>query len=127
MNRIYSYSKQCVFVLLLCCFSLSCSKAPIDLVDYYRIYPQDEFGSGYYLTCKMGSKQNLKIENICKVKWSHRLILIEQDNNLWYLIKAKGDTLRCCNNDTVVGPIPYQSLKDKVNIEDLVGMKELVF
>ncbi|SFG27554.1 hypothetical protein SAMN05216383_108112 [Prevotella sp. KH2C16] len=28
---------------------------PISLIDYYWVYPEDEFGNGYYLICKLSS------------------------------------------------------------------------
>ena len=84
------------FILLL--GFVSCSR-PLPLTDWYYIYPQDDFGDGYYLICKLGGKNDPKIENITEVLWSDQMIIIERLHKEWYIIKAKSERLKCFNNE----------------------------
>ncbi|GEM_PF-2154726 len=85
---------------------LSCN-TPVVIYEWYRIYSEDEYGNGYYLMCKMGTKDSPFIENIHSVAWNTKYIIIEQNNveqNIWYIVKAKGEVLMC-GQDTLMGPL----------------------
>jgi len=80
---------------------------PLMLTDYYRVYPPDGFGDGYYLVCKLSCKGDVKIENIKSIRWSDRIIIVEKssDEEEWYIVVPKGNKLMCCNRDSLVGPL----------------------
>ncbi|MFA7325898.1 MAG: hypothetical protein WC121_04480 [Candidatus Kapaibacterium sp.] len=94
-----------IILLIGTLFISSCDR-PIQLIDYYYIYPQDNFGDGYYLMCKLG--KDPKIENLELVKWNNKYIVIKQkndSNNCWFVIKSRALELKCSNGDTLIGPI----------------------
>jgi hypothetical protein len=64
---------------------------PINLIDYYGVYPEDEFDNGYYLICKLSSENDPKIENIKSIFWNEKYIIIEQNISSkynWLIIEA---------------------------------------
>lgn len=118
-----------VMLLLAVILQTGCFDNSIILVDEYRIYPQDEFGEGYYLICKLGCKESPKIQNITSVQWNDRFIFISKKDNKrpWYVIKAKGKKLKYCSGDILKGPLSEQDLKDYFENEDVGILKEKSF
>lgn len=105
--------KQLTIVILFALPLSGCFDSSTTLIDEYRIYPQDEFGNGYYLMCKLGCKGDPKIQNIASIEWNDRFIVIKNKDSqkLCYIIKAKGEKLKCCNEDILIGPLSEQELK----------------
>jgi hypothetical protein len=108
----------------------SCIKSSFEITDNYIVKPigvpiftGDDFGTkGWHLFCNPGCDYDVKIDNIKTVHWNKRHIVIEQQENEkpnWYLIIAHGEELRCCNRDTIIGPV------SKVELDSLIKMKNL--
>ena len=91
---------------------VSCSSTGIKLVDEYYIYPPDEYYNSYYLKCKLSSDNDPIIDSVHIVYWNDSTIIIERkakhDN---WIINAFDNNLKCCNNDTVVGPVSTSYIK----------------
>ncbi len=119
-------TKKMIILIVVLIMLPCCSDNSIALIDEYRIYPQDEFGEGYYLICKLGCKGDPKIENITTVKWNNSFILVKVKNplNHWYIIKAKGEVLKCCNNDTLIGPFSKEQMESYLDGEKVGKLKE---
>lgn len=98
----------------------------VALTDHYRIYPQDEFGDGYYLICKLGCEGDPKIQNITTVRWNKRFIIVKVKRPLdyWYIIKAKDKELKCCNGDILIGPLSEEQMQDSLESEKVGKLKE---
>ena len=85
---------------------LSCTDRAFNLVDDYWIYPEDEFGNGYYLICKLSSENDPKIENINTVLWNDCYIIIQQtveERERWLIIKPSKNRLSCGCGDKIHG------------------------
>lgn len=121
--------KQLVIVILFAMPLSGCFDSSITLIDEYRIYPQDEFGDGHYLICKLGCEGDPKIQNIASVEWNDRYIVVRKKDaqKPWYVIKAKGEKLKCCNGDILTGPLSEQELKEYLESEDVGKLKEKSF
>lgn len=85
--------KQWVIVIIFIMPLSGCFDSSTILIDEYRIYPQDEFGDGQHLICKLGCAGGPKIQNIATVEWNDRFIVVRKkdDQKPWYVIKAKGE------------------------------------
>ena len=100
------------FYFILLSLLVSCSSTGIKLVDEYYIYPPDEYYNSYYLKCKLSSDNDPIIDSVHIVYWNDSTIIIERkakhDN---WIINAFDNNLKCCNNDTVVGPVSTSYIK----------------
>ena len=100
------------FYFILLSLLVSCSSTGIKLVDEYYIYPPDEYYNSYYLKCKLSSDNDPIIDSVHIVYWNDSTIIIERkakhDN---WIINAFDNNLKCCNNDTVVGPVSTAYIK----------------
>ena len=100
------------FYFILLSLLVSCSSTGIKLVDEYYIYPPDEYYNSYYLKCKLSSDNDPIIDSVHIVYWNDSTIIIERkakyDN---WIINAFDNKLKCCNNDTVVGPVSTSYIK----------------
>lgn len=121
--------KQLIIVILFTIPLFGCFDSSITLIDEYRIYPQDEFGYGHYLICKLGCEGDPEIQNITSIKWNDRFIIVRTNDNQkpCYVIKAKGDKLKCCNKDILTGPLSEQEMKEYFESEDVGTLKEKSF
>lgn len=97
----FLYSLTIAFVTLL----IQGCNSPTTIEDYYTLYPPDEWHDDYYLMCKMSDSNDPLILNVDYIKWSTKMIAVKQKNSNWWIIKAKGDSLKCCNQDKLIGPI----------------------
>ena len=106
-----------------------CFNSPTTLIDYYRIYPQDEFGDGHYLICKLGCERDPKIQNIAFVGWNDRYIVVRKKDaqKPWYVITAMGEKLKCCNGDILTGPLSEQEMKEYLESEDVGNLQQTSF
>lgn len=81
------------------------------LIDYYEISWGDFYTQGrkgYCIGCQIRGESDKIIENIKSVKWNNKIIVVEQDNTdneNWFVIIAKGEALKCGNNDQTYGPL----------------------
>lgn len=100
------------FYFILLSLLVSCSSTGIKLVDEYYIYPPDEYYDSYYLKCKLSSDNDPIIDSVHIVYWNDSTIIIDRkakhDN---WIINAFDNNLKCCNNDTVVGPVSTSYIK----------------
>lgn len=123
--------KQWTVLMLLLMPLAGCFESSTELVDEYRIYPQDGFGSGYYLICKLSCDNDPKIENVESVKWNDQFIVVkkerEKSQESWYVIEAKGEKLKCCNGDTITGPLTQQEMTDYLAKKGAKNLKEKSF
>jgi hypothetical protein len=105
------------------------SEPPVTLIDYYRVYPEDEFGRGYYLICKLGCSSDVKIENITFIAWNDSVIIVRTgtSNYVWYIIKARKDKLKCCNRDILIGPLTNKSVSKYLRGKSLKNVKKIYF
>lgn len=99
------------FVLLF--FFISCSSTNIKLVDYYYIYSPDDYYATHYLKCKLSSNHDPVIDSVRVVYWNDSTIIIGREGRKynWWVIKASGEKLKCCNNDSVIGPVSEHFVK----------------
>ncbi|MFZ6663664.1 hypothetical protein [Peijinzhouia sedimentorum] len=121
--------KSLLIVMFLTIPLSGCIDGSTILIDEYRIYPQDEFGDGHYLICKLGCDGDPKIQNIASVGWNDRFIIVGKKGaqKSWYVIKAKGEKLKCCNGDVLTGPLSEQELKEYIEREAVGELKEKSF
>lgn len=96
-----------VFVL----FLIQGCHRTITIEDYYTLYPPDEFYDSYHLICKLAGKNDPLILNVDYIKWSKTMIVLRQSDSNWWVIKAKEETLKCCNNDELIGPLSEKEAK----------------
>jgi len=116
------------WIIILTLLSASgCRENPVKLVDDYRIYKQDEFGNGHYLICKLSCRNDPEIENIIYVKWNRKYIILETKYQSWFIIKAKGAKLKCCNGDKLIGPLTRKELDEFLNNINFRDFKEKSF
>ena len=87
-------------------FLTGCSSAGIRLVDEYYVYPPDGFSGTHYLKCKLSGEGDAEIDSLRIVYWNDSVIMAGRGSGelSWWIIKASGRTLKCCNRDTVTGP-----------------------
>ena len=111
------------FYFILLSFLVSCSSTGIKLVDEYYIYPPDEYYNSYYLKCKLSSDNDPIIDSVHIVYWNDSTIIIERkakhDN---WIINAFDNNLKCCNNDTVVGPVSTSYINQIMTDRDLAEL-----
>lgn len=98
-------SKYLYFLLLF--ILVSCSPSSVKLVDEYYIYSPDEYCDSYYLKCKLSSDADPVIDSVSVVYWNDSTIIIGrcEEKREWWVVKASGDKLKCCNNDIVNGRV----------------------
>ena len=101
------------FYLILLYFFISCSSTSIKLVDDYYIYSPDDYYTTYYLKCKLSSDQDPVIDSVHVVCWNDSTIIIGRGREIynWWIIKASSEKLKCCNNDSVIGPVSDHFVK----------------
>ena len=105
MNKIISI----LYILFIIIIS-GCS-SPIRIEDYYVLYPPDDFYDSYYLMCKLSDGNDPFIDNVKYIKWSSNMIILQQSDSTWWVIEANGSTLKCCNNDHLIGPLDENSVQ----------------
>lgn len=99
-----------VIPLLLVLGTIGCS-APVSLIDYYTLYPPYEISDNYCLICKLSSEGDPKIDSVKYLRWSKKMIIIQQTNSSWWVIKAYGDVLCCGHGDTTIGPLDDKAVQ----------------
>ena len=101
------------FYFILLSLLVSCSSTGIKLVDEYYIYPPDEYYNSYYLKCKLSSDNDPIIDSVHIVYWNDSTIIIRREGRTynWWVIKSSGEKLKCCNNDSVIGPVSEHFVK----------------
>ena len=124
--------QKLLFIVIICLLAslISCGQRIIKITDYYTIYSEDEFGAGYHLICKLGCNNDAKIENIKSIRWNTKNIIIKKRQSgryQWYRIKARGNELRCCNNDELTGPLNEAEVNLIIKKERLYYMNEQTF
>ena len=97
-------------------FLAGCSSAGIRLVDEYYVYPPDEYSKTYYLKCKLSGDDDAEIDSLRLVYWNDTVIMAGRGSGelSWWIIKASGGTLKCCNRDTVTGPFTEEYVRGLV-------------
>lgn len=83
-----------------------------DTPSYY-IYSPDDYYTTYYLKCKLSSDQDPVIDSVHVVCWNDSTIIIGRGREKynWWIIKASSEKLKCCNNDSVIGPVSEHFVK----------------
>lgn len=115
-------------LLLFLSVFLCCSNA-INLTDNYWLYPEDEFGNGYYLICKLSSENDPKIENIKAILWNDKYIIIEEDiesEERWRIIEAKNENLKCGCGDKLSGYVSEIYILDFIHSKALDLNKKIL-
>lgn len=111
-------------------FLSSCGEQSIKLTDNYTICSEDEFGKGYYLICKLSCISDPKIENIKTIELSSSHIIIQQsylNRSRWFIIKARGKELKCCNKDFLIGPLTRVETNMFIKSEKIQVIKRWAF
>lgn len=105
--------------LLSVLFLAGCSSAGIRLVDEYYVYPPDEYSETYYLKCKLSGDSDPEIDSLRIVYWNDTVIMAGRGSGelSWWIIKASGRTLKCCNGDTVAGPFTEKYVQERLKNE----------
>lgn len=93
------------FIITFVIFLIQGCSSPTTIEDYYTLYPPDEWYDGYYLMCKLSSNDDPLILNVDYIRWSNKMIIVRQKDSIWWVIKAKGESLKCCNQDELIGPL----------------------
>lgn len=109
-----SHSKNAtLFNFILFFFLISCSPTSIKLVDDYYIYSPDDYYATHYLKCKLSSDHDPVIDSVRAVYWNDSTIIIRREGRTynWWVIKSSGEKLKCCNNDSIIGPISEHFVK----------------
>lgn len=90
----------------------SCTPEKIHLTDYYYIYAPGEFYDTYTLTCKLASDNDVDIDSISYVKWNNQVIAVKRNTGSrpWFVVKAREDCLRSCNNDILMSNLSKQEV-----------------
>ena len=105
-----------IFFFVSVLFLAGCSSAGIRLVDEYCVYPPDEYSETYYLKCKLSGDSDPEIDSLRIVYWNDTLIMAGRGSGelSWWIIKASGRILKCCNRDTVKGPFTEEYVQSRV-------------
>lgn len=111
-----------IFILL----ATGC-ETPLHLSDNYYIHPEDEFVNGYYLFCNPSCENDVFIQYIKEVQWNKKYIIVETLKEEWFVIKALGPELFCCNNDSLLGPMSVDSIEKYKFKENIKYLKKKEF
>lgn len=122
----FRMKKIILVILSLIIVIMSGCNSPIRIEDYYILYPPDDYCDSYYLTCKLADENDPLIKDITYIKWSKEMIILQQTDSCWWVIKAHGKTLKCCNNDSLIGPLDENAINSyKLKMTDVIGEKNL--
>lgn len=90
----------------------SCTPGKIHLTDYYYIYAPGEFFDAYTLACNLASDNDVEIDSISYVKWNNQVIAVKRNTGSrpWFVVKAREDCLRSCNNDILTSNLSKQEV-----------------
>mgnify|MGYP000211091228 FL=1 len=90
----------------------SCTPEKTHLTDYYYIYAPGEFYETYTLACKLASDNDSEIDSISYVKWNNQVIAVKRNTSSrpWFIVKAREDCLRSCNNDILMSNLSKQEV-----------------
>jgi len=102
-----------IFILITGC------ESKFQLQDNYYLYPDDEFGNGYYLMCNPGCSDFESLQYITRLQWNEKYIIVNTVKKGWFVIKARGTELKCCNNDSLIGPM------DSIEIEKYITKENI--
>ena len=90
----------------------SCTPEKIHLTDYYYIYAPGEYYDTYTLACKLASDNDAEVDSIGYVKWNNQVIAVKRNagSKPWFVVKAREDCLKSCNNDTLMSNLSKQEV-----------------
>lgn len=105
-----------VFFFVSVLFLAGCSSVGIRLVDEYYVYPPDEYSETYCLKCKLSGDGDTEMDSLRIVYWNDTVIMAGRGSGelSWWIIKASGRTLECCNGDTVAGPFTEKYVQERL-------------
>jgi hypothetical protein len=108
-----------IFLFGVILFLAACGKLP----DNFQFFDQVNLPDGInykVLMCKLGCKNDPIINNVYSVEWNEKNMYVVQHinkNENYFLIKARGEKLSCCNNDSLLGP--FSMIEFKVVLKKL--------
>ncbi len=105
------YNQKVLQILFFIGIALSaCVPEKIHLTDYYYIYAPGEFFDTYTLACKMSSDNDVEVDSVSYVKWNNQIIAVKRKsgNKPWFVVKAREECLKACNNDTLLSNLSKQ-------------------
>ena len=103
------------------------------IVDNYEISWGDYYTqgrNGYCLYCNPRCDGDLGIDDIRSIIWNKSIILIEKNNDnidRWYMVKAKGDSLQCCNDDTIIRNMKKEEIDSVIERYKYLNLDTLTF
>lgn len=100
------------------------------LTDYYEISWGDFYTQGrdgYCVGCQIRGESDQIIENVKLVRWNDKIIIVEQDNNQWFVFLANGDVLKCGNNDKIYGPLIQSQVDSILTEKKILHLQERIF
>ena len=112
--------KHYIYIIVIL-FLISCSSTSKKLVDEYYLYSPDDYSDTYYLRCKLSSETDPWIDSIHSVFWNDSIIIIERmgEKHTWWIIKASGKFLKCCNQDKILGPFSTDYMQKEIFIKNI--------
>ena len=119
-----------IIVIVAALFESGCFQTGFKIADSYVICPEDEFGKGYYLICKLGCNEDPKIENIKMVEWNEKYIIIQNNSllrNRWFIIQAQNDKLKCCNSDSIFSSLSDSAVKEFIIEKHIRNLETKIF
>lgn len=127
MKKIIAYSSLVIFFY---CCSWSGTKK---IIDNYEISWGDYYSlgrDGYCLYCNPRCNSDTGIDDIRCIMWNNNIIIIEKNNDSidrWYIIKAKGYELQCCNDDTIVNNVRKEIVDSVIKKYNYFNLDTLKF
>lgn len=120
---------------MLCLFYFtSCWTGHKNITDYYEVtwgnYYTQPWEEGYCVGCEIRGESDSVVVNIKGIKWNKRIIIVEKnskDELRWYAFVANGDTLKCGNNDKLVGPLSQVQVDSLINNGGFIDLREDIF
>lgn len=104
-----------LFFLTTSLFISSCSST-VHIIDDYCV--SHEWEPYNELFCNPGAENDVDIEYVKSIKWNAKYMIIEQQKpdcqGKWYLLIAHGDSLRCCCEDSLIGPFSETELNHQL-------------
>ncbi|MBX2982190.1 MAG: hypothetical protein KF843_05945 [Flavobacteriales bacterium] len=107
-----------MLLTLLVVFAIGCSSDD-KLTENYWIYDDPIIVEGRHaLMCKLGCDGDPVISNVAEVQWNDKVIMVTTRSDKHYLILAKGERLKCCNGDSILGPMDDQQFQEQIGKGD---------
>lgn len=89
-------------------------------------------GRDYVFMCKLSCDYDPVIEDVTSVAWNEQIIIVQSGDESakeFYLIKASGSQLACCNKDVVSAPMSARqidSAKEALGVTSKLTQKVFV-